>query len=97
MTQYRVDAEAVAGAAAATRASGQVIASEVQAMMNHLTTLESSWQGSAATQLGLLAQQWRATQAQVESSLTAIGTALDSAARQYTDTEDAATRLFIPV
>lgn len=96
MTQYRVDAEAVSGAAAATRASGQVIAAEVSAMMNHLTTLESSWQGSAATQFGALAHQWRGTQTQVETSLAAIGAALDSAARQYSDTEDAATRLFIP-
>lgn len=97
MTQYRVDAAAVAGAAAATRASGTVIAAEVSAMMNHLTMLESSWQGAAAAQFGTLAQQWRATQVQVESSLAEIGTALDAAARHYTDTEDAATRLFIPV
>lgn len=96
MTQYRVDAEAVSGAAAATRASGQVIAAEVSAMMNHLTTLETSWQGAAATQFGSLAQQWRGTQVHVETSLASIASALDAAARQYTDTEDAATRLFVP-
>ncbi|HCX84286.1 MAG TPA: WXG100 family type VII secretion target [Micrococcales bacterium] len=94
MTQYTVDAEAVAGAAAATRASGLAIATEVAAMMRHLATLEASWQGGAATQFGALAAQWRTTQAQVESSLDSIGVALDQAAAHYSDTEAATTRLF---
>ncbi len=94
MTQYTVDAVAVAAAASATRASGLVVSTEVAAMMGHLTALETSWQGAAAAQFSALAGQWRATQAQVEATLDSIGIALDSAARQYTDTEDNTVRLF---
>mgnify|MGYP003452124821 CR=1 FL=1 len=94
MTQYTVDAEAVATAARSTRTSGATISAEVAAMMTHLSTLESSWQGSTATQFAALSQQWRGTQAQVESNLDAIALALENAARQYTDTEASTTRLF---
>ncbi|GMA30357.1 WXG100 family type VII secretion target [Litorihabitans aurantiacus] len=97
MTSFRVDAEAVAGAARSTRTSGVTISAEVAAMMSHLTALESTWQGSAQAQFAALAQQWRATQAQVESSLDSIALALDNAARQYTDTETSTTRLFTAV
>lgn len=94
MTTYRVDAEAVAAAARSTRTSGATISTEVGAMMSHLTALEQTWQGSAAAQFSTLATQWRSTQATVEANLDAIALALDNAARQYTDTEAAATRLF---
>lgn len=96
MTQFRVDAAAVATAAGATRASGAVIAAEVAAMMSHLTALEASWQGGAATQFAAVSQQWRLTQHQVEASLESIALALDGAARQYTETEQAATLMFTP-
>ena len=97
MTSFRVDAEAVAAAARSTRTSGVTISTEVAAMMTHLTALESSWQGAASVQFSTLASQWRATQAQVEANLDAIALALDNAARQYTDTETSATRLFTAV
>ncbi|PWD51912.1 WXG100 family type VII secretion target [Serinibacter arcticus] len=94
MTAYTVDAEAVATAARSTRTSGATISAEVAAMMTHLTSLETTWQGSASTQFAALAAQWRGTQSQVEANLDAIALALDNAARQYTDTETNATRLF---
>lgn len=94
MTKYTVDAEAVATAARSARTSGATISAEVAAMMNHLTALESTWQGATATQFTSLAQQWRGTQAQVESNLDSIALALESASRQYSDTETSTTRLF---
>lgn len=94
MTQYTVDATAVAVAATATRTSGQLISAEVTAMMHHLTTLAESWQGAAHTQFAAVADSWRVTQLQVEANLDAIGVALDTAAAQYTDAETATTRLF---
>lgn len=95
MTQYTVDAAAVAAAATATRSSSATISGEVTAMMHHLTTLADTWQGAAHTQFSTVAETWRATQLQVEANLDAISTALDSAAAQYSDAEDAAARLFL--
>ncbi|ACQ79098.1 conserved hypothetical protein [Beutenbergia cavernae DSM 12333] len=94
MTRFEVDAAAVAEAGASARASGAVIATEVAAMMRHLATLEASWHGSAASSFTALMAQWRGTQAQVEASLEQITLALDTAARQYSEAETSAIRMF---
>ncbi|WP_061961605.1 WXG100 family type VII secretion target [Demequina flava] len=94
MTQYNVDANQVATAATQAHASGDVIRTEVTAMMVHLTSLEGTWQGGAATAFAGVLDQWRAAQAQVEIALESLSTALNQAAEHYAGAEDAAARLF---
>ena len=52
MTQYHVDAAQVAAASSQASACAETLRAEVAAMMGHLTALEESWQGSAATEIG---------------------------------------------
>lgn len=94
MSQFTVDPGAITAAAGATRASAEVISSEVATMMAHLVTLADTWQGAAHTQFAAVAESWRATQIQVEANLAAIAAALDSAAAGYDDSEASALRLF---
>ena len=92
--RFEVDSAQVAQAAGAARASGAAIHSEVNAMLRHLTELQGSWRGSAAASFEGVLGEWRATQVQVELALDHISQALDAAARQYAEAEQAATRLF---
>ncbi|WP_062077901.1 WXG100 family type VII secretion target [Demequina globuliformis] len=94
MTQYNVDAAEVATAAAQAHTSGEAIRTEVTAMMAHLTSLEGTWQGGAATAFAGVLDQWRAAQAQVEMALNSLSGALNQAAEHYAGAEDAAAQLF---
>lgn len=94
MTQYNVDAAEVATAAGQARASGETIRAEVGSMMAHLTALEGTWQGSAATAFAGVLDQWRAAQAQVELALDSLSGALNQAAEHYATAEESASRLF---
>jgi WXG100 family type VII secretion target len=85
----------VAQAAGAARASAGVIHAEVAAMLGHLTALQGSWRGAAASTFEGLLDEWRVTQARVESSLDHLSQGLDIAAAQYADAETAAMRLFV--
>ncbi|MFN3867074.1 MAG: WXG100 family type VII secretion target [Demequina sp.] len=96
MTRYHVDAAEVASASALAAGSAQTIRGEVAAMMGHLTALEGSWQGGAATAFAGVLDQWRSAQVQVEQALEALTVALSHAAEQYQSAEDAAARLFAP-
>ncbi|MEX0913420.1 MAG: WXG100 family type VII secretion target [Demequina sp.] len=95
MTQYHVDAAQVATASSQAAASAATLRAEVAAMMGHLTALEGSWQGSAATAFAGVLQEWRTAQVQVESALDSITTSLGQAAQQYEAAEDNASRLFL--
>lgn len=92
--RYEVDSAQVAQAAGAARVSSAAIHTEVNAMLRHLTDLQASWRGGAASSFEGVLGQWRATQLQVEAALESISQALDAAAQQYADAEQAATRLF---
>ncbi|MPV38096.1 WXG100 family type VII secretion target [Georgenia subflava] len=94
MARFQVDSAEVALAAAQTRTTTSTIRAEVAAMMNHLLQLQASWTGTAAAAFGGCADQWRATQAQVESSLEQITLSLDAASRTYADAEASAQGLF---
>ena len=94
MTQYHVDAAAVATASSMAARSAEALRTEVAAMMGHLTALEGSWQGGAANAFAGLLQQWRGAQLQVESALDNITLALGQAAQQYQAAEDTASQLF---
>lgn len=95
MSRFQVDSTEVARAAALTRASTAGIREEVGAMMAHLAALQSGWTGTAAAAFAGCAEQWRATQAQVESSLEQITQALDTASRTYAEAESSAQSLFL--
>ena len=94
MGRYEVDSEQVAQASAAVRGSTAVIRTEVAAMMRHLTELQGSWRGGAATAFGAIMADWSSTQARVEESLDQITGARGAAASSYADAEQHATRLF---
>ncbi len=94
MTRFHVDAAEVAQASAIAQRSGDTIRAEVAALVSHLTALEGTWQGGAATAFTGVLDQWRAAQAQVEGALDALSAALGTAATAYQDAEDAATRMF---
>ncbi|WP_062071447.1 WXG100 family type VII secretion target [Demequina sediminicola] len=94
MTQFNVDSNAVSEAGTRARASSEAIRTEVAAMVGHLTALEGSWQGGAATAFARLLEDWRAMQVQVELNLDSISMALDNAAVTYSNAEDSATQLF---
>jgi WXG100 family type VII secretion target len=92
--RYEVDSAQVARASAAAGASVTAIRTEVAALMRHLTDLQATWRGSAATAFAGVVGDWAATQQRVEASLDRITQALAAAAQQYADAETAATRLF---
>ncbi|WP_371151496.1 WXG100 family type VII secretion target [Buchananella felis] len=92
--RFQVDSAEVAAAAARTRASMGSISAEVSAMMSHLTALQSSWTGSASAAFAAVAEEWRATQAVVESNLEMIGLQLDAAANTYSAAESQAAGMF---
>ncbi|WP_407344595.1 WXG100 family type VII secretion target [Pengzhenrongella phosphoraccumulans] len=94
MGRYEVDSEQVAQASAAVRGSTAAIRTEVAAMMRHLTELQGSWRGGAATAFGAIMADWSSTQGRVEESLDQITAALGAAAASYADAEQQATRLF---
>ncbi|MFW7413796.1 WXG100 family type VII secretion target [Demequina sp. SO4-18] len=96
MTRYHVDAEEVATASARASGTAETIRAEVATMMGHLTALEGSWQGGAATAFTGVLEQWRGAQVQVEQALDALTVALSQAAEQYQQAEDTAARLFAP-
>ena len=94
MTQYQVDSDAVFNATGAVRnAIGQLQAAAA-GLNGHLTTLQSSWTGSAAAAFGSTVSDWNATQIRVEENLSAINQALSLAGQQYVDIESANARLF---
>lgn len=94
MTRYHVDAAEVSAASALASRSADTIRTEVASMMGHLTALESSWQGSAATSFAGVLDQWRGAQVQVEQALDALTSALARAGQEYEAAEETAARLF---
>ena len=64
-------------------------------MHGQLSTLQSSWQGDAATAFQALVADWRSTQARVEESLSSINLSLGQAGQQYADIEASNARLFV--
>lgn len=94
MARFEVDSSEVARGAMAARHHGSTIRNEVATMMQLLLSLEASWQGSASLAFREAIQQWRLTQQQVESSLDALSTSLDTSARQYDEAETASMRMF---
>ncbi|WP_175957465.1 WXG100 family type VII secretion target [Schaalia sp. Marseille-Q2122] len=94
MATYTVDSELVASSAARVAASSETIRAEVASLMADLVNLQGTWAGAASASFSDCVTQWQATQAQVESALTAIGTQLGTAASVYAEAEAQSTALF---
>ena len=94
MSMFVVDPEQVAASAARVTATGERIRAEVGIMMADLLALQGSWGGVASANFADCAAQWRATQAQVETALDAIGVQLATAAGVYADAEAQSAALF---
>lgn len=94
MPQYHVDSEQLAQSSSAINSSAEQIRSAVNTMYANLTSLEGSWQGSAAQQFNAIMQQWRTAQNTMEESLQSIQQSLGTAANVYADAENQASRLF---
>lgn len=95
MSRYEVDSAQVAQAGAAVQSSTAAVRAEIATMQRHLTELQNSWRGTAATGFAAVMVDWAATQARVEQSLDQITAALQAAARTYADAEQQAARLFM--
>jgi len=94
MPVYTVDTEAVFAATGATKATIERLRSESLALKAQLTQLQSSWTGAAALAFQGCSDQWSAAQLHVEQVLDSIGTALGSAASQYSDADQYSASLF---
>ena len=94
MTIYNVDADQISAASVAANQTADTIRASVATMMTQLLGLEASWGGAAATSFQGVIAQWQATQAQVETSLEAVGVALGQASSTYSEAETATSSLF---
>ncbi len=94
MSVFHVDSQHIASAAVTAEQSATAIRTEVNQMLLFLGGLSESWGGAAAVTFQGLLDQWRATQIQVEESLSAISTQLNHASQTYAEAETAATSLF---
>jgi len=96
MSRFEVDSAQVQAASAKVSASTTAIRTEVAAMMRHLTELQGSWRGSAASAFAGVMKDWSTTQRRVEESLDQVTKALGTAAKSYAEAEQHASRLFTP-
>ncbi|MFT4212187.1 MAG: WXG100 family type VII secretion target [Microbacterium sp.] len=94
MAVFSVDSDAVFAATAAIRGTIERLQAESGALLAQLTSLQSQWTGTAAGMFQGTVDGWRATQQQVEESLSQIGAALTAAGNQYLEVEQANTSLF---
>jgi early secretory antigenic target protein ESAT-6 len=94
MAVFTVDSDTILASTTSVRGTIDRLQAESDAMLAQLTQLQSSWTGAASAAFAGVVEQWRGTQRQVEESLAQINAALASAARQYADTELAATSMF---
>jgi len=94
MPVYTVDTEAVFAATGATKATMERLRAESLALKAQLTQLQSSWTGAASVAFQGCSDQWSAAQLHVEQVLDSIGTALGSAASQYSEADSYSASLF---
>lgn len=95
MPYFSVDSEQILAANSNIQSTIGRLQQEISTLHGQLGSLESSWQGSAASSFHELMLRWRLNADSVEQSLGQIGQALSLAAQQYADIEAANQRLFI--
>lgn len=94
MAMYTIDSAEVSASAARVGQRSAEIRSQVEALMADLLALEGSWTGVAQAGFQACITDWRATQAQVEASLDAIGLRMGEAAAVYEEAEARSASLF---
>ncbi|MGF3053208.1 WXG100 family type VII secretion target [Microbacterium sp. YY-03] len=94
MAIFAVDSDAVVSATATARATAERVRTDVASLVANLQALQGSWSGSASIAFQEILEMWRGTQREVDSALDRVNLALDSAARQYSDAEQANLSLF---
>ena len=94
MAIVKVDTDAIDVNAQQVLATTERVRAEIQTMRANLENLRGSWQGQAANTFQALVADWARTQAQVEASLSQIGTTLRTAGTAYGDIELDNTRRF---
>lgn len=95
MAIFNVDTDTLAAKSAEVQGTIARLQAEVNTMQAGLRQLEQMWTGQAANNFQQLVTQWRATQAQVEESLSGINQALGVATQQYVDAELSNARMFL--
>lgn len=95
MTRILVDSEEVLATNAVVQTTIDKLQNDVNTLHTQLISLQSSWQGQAATSFQELAGKWRTTAGLVQQQLGEIGQALTVAARQYSEIEAMNQRLFL--
>jgi 6 kDa early secretory antigenic target len=95
MTRILVDSEEVLATNTVVQATIDKLQNDVNTLHTQLVSLQSSWQGQAATSFQELAGKWRTTAGLVQQQLGEIGQALTVAARQYSEIEAMNQRLFL--
>lgn len=94
MSVFTVDTDAVQAAHGSTRATVERVRADSATLAGQLTQLQSSWTGAASQAFQLCAEEWRGAQLRMEQVLDSIGTALGSAATQYSDADQYSASLF---
>lgn len=94
MTSYQINSDELTSASAAIHGSMERVRGEVAGLMGQLTGLQGSWTGAASTAFQGVVANWRATQQQVDESMTMISQALHTTAQNYAEVENANAGIF---
>jgi WXG100 family type VII secretion target len=95
VSRFAVDSELVLAANGVIQHSIEKIQGDVNALHSQLSSLQDTWQGSAANSFQELVTRWRSTANLVDQQLAELGKALAYAASQYQEIEAANQRLFL--
>lgn len=94
MTRYQVDSEAVLSSATSTQSAIGRLQAEAAGLQSNLQSLQSVWQGPAATAFQGLVSEWMSAYQRVELAITSMNEALGHAGRGYADVEQQAASMF---
>lgn len=94
MSVFQIDTSDLLSKSQAVESTITRIQTDVGSMEMQLRQLQDSWKGSASLAFQDVITQWKATQVQVEQSLSSIRQAMAAASIQYDEAETANTQLF---
>lgn len=94
MALFHIDTEDLMGKSQAVEGSIGRLQSEVNQMEANLRQLQDTWRGQASNNFQTVVTEWRATQTRVEESLRMIRQAMNHAATQYLEAEQANAAMF---
>lgn len=94
MALFQIDTEELLAKSQAVEGTIGRLQTEVNTMDGQLRQLNDSWRGQASANFQSIISEWRATQTRVEESLRSIRQAMNHAASQYQQTEQANAAMF---